>query len=74
VVSSKAPSNAFDDDGDTLADTDAHGAQSVSTAGSVKLVHGRDDKARTASAERMSERNGSAVRINPWVAGRHRAQ
>jgi len=55
---------AFDGEGDALADADAHGGESAAATGFLQLVDGGEDKPRAAHAERVTERDGSAVGID----------
>src|SRR5215467_1205971 len=47
-------SEAFEDEGDALADADAHGAESVAAVGAEELIEGGGDEARAAGAERVA--------------------
>src|SRR6218665_1211030 len=60
-------SDAFDDQGDALADADAHGAQRIAAAAAMQLVDGGGDQPRTAGAERMAQGNGAPVRIDARI-------
>src|SRR4051812_46059394 len=60
-------SDALDDEGDPLADADAHRAERVTAAAPVQLVDGRGDQAGAARAERMAERDRAAVGVDARV-------
>ena len=55
--------HAFDGEGDTLANTNAHGSQSATAVGFLQLVNGSKDQSCAAHAERMAQRDGAAVGI-----------
>ena len=59
-----ARSDAFEDEGDALADADAHGAESMAAFGALELVKRGGDKASAAGAERMANGDGASVGIN----------
>src|SRR5437879_8955672 len=56
-------SGAFKDDGDALADTDAHGAEGVAPVGAQELVERGGDEACDDGAERMAYGDSAAVGV-----------
>src|ERR1700761_4807078 len=56
--------DALDDECNSLADADAHGAKRVFLAGASELVCRGGDEPRAARAERMADRDRTAVRIH----------
>src|SRR5207253_10473965 len=59
-------SGAFEDDGDALADADAHGAEGVAAVGAQELIERGSDEARAAGTERVADGDGAAVGIDVW--------
>ena len=57
-------SDPFQQDGDALADADAHRADGVATASRLELVRRRRREARAAHPERVAERDGAPVRVH----------
>src|SRR5215470_8228225 len=57
-------SDAFEDDGDALADADAHGAKGVAAVGTEELIERGCDEAGAAGSERMAYGDGAAVGIH----------
>ena len=55
---------ALQDQGDALANADAHGAERVTSVGACELARGRGGEPRAARAERMPERDRAAVRVD----------
>src|SRR3990172_13203729 len=55
--------DAFDDGGDALADTDAHGRETITAAAFFHFVNQRRHYARAAAAKRMAEGDGAAVHV-----------
>jgi hypothetical protein len=62
-----APTDAFDDDGDALADADTHGAKRITPAGSDQLIGCGRNQTRPRHPQRMAERNGATVRVYACV-------
>src|SRR4051812_45947695 len=60
-------SGTFKDDGNALADADAHGAEGVAFVRALKFVRGGGDEARAAGAKRVS--NGDAAAVGAYVRG-----
>jgi hypothetical protein len=60
-------SNSFDDDSDTLADADTHGAQGVTSTAVMQLVDCGSHQPRAAGTERMAERDRTTVGIDAFV-------
>ena len=58
------PSAALHDDRDTLADADAHRGKTVAAAGAAQGVHQRGEDAGTAGAERVAQRDSTAVDVH----------
>src|SRR5260370_34815826 len=56
--------DAFENQGNSLAHTDAHGAERISTIRSQKLIERCGYKPRATGAQRVPERNRTAVRIH----------
>src|ERR1700758_5688064 len=59
-------SDTFEDEGDALADADAHGAEGVTAIGAEELVKRGGDEARAAGTERMTDGDGAAIRVDVW--------
>src|SRR5690606_21612275 len=57
-------SHTLEQDRDALADADAHRAQGTTRAAATEFVHGGCHQARATRAERMPQRDGSAIRID----------
>src|SRR5207245_4597803 len=57
--------HALDDARTAHAAADAHGHQSVALLASAKLVEDRDSQLRPRAPERMTERDGAAVDVDP---------
>src|ERR1041384_521795 len=57
-------SHPFKDDGDALADADAHSAEGVAAVRAQELIKRGGDKARAACAEWMTDGNGAAIWID----------
>src|SRR4030095_9157842 len=57
-------SNALDNHRDALSYSDAHGAQRVAPAAALQLIDRGRDEARTRRAERMTERDRAAIRVD----------
>src|SRR5260370_36003872 len=55
--------DAFENQGNSLAHTDAHGAEGISTIGSQELIDRCGYKPRATGAQRVAESNRTAVRI-----------
>ena len=55
--------NGFDNSGDTLPHTDAHGREAIATAAFFHFVNECCHKPCTAAAEGMTEGDGAAVNI-----------
>src|SRR5262245_2865497 len=60
-------SHSLERDRDTLPDTDTHRAQRKPPLCALQLIHRGRDKTRAAHAERMTERNRAAVRIDARI-------
>src|SRR5450830_202009 len=60
-------SDALDDDRNALADADAHGAQGITAAAALQLIHRGGNQACAAHAERMAECNRAAIRIDARI-------
>src|SRR6202008_2667108 len=54
----------LDRDRDALADADAHGGERELAAALLHAVHGRQRQPRAAHAQRMSERDRTAMRVD----------
>src|SRR5204863_3163328 len=52
---------------DALPDADAHRAQRIAAAGAVKLLDGGEDKAGAGHAERVTERDRSAIGVHARI-------
>src|SRR4051812_5653518 len=59
--------HALDQRRDSLPDSDAHRRKTVTRPSAAHLVHERRHDARAAAAERMTERNRAAVRIDAFL-------
>src|SRR5215469_9080064 len=64
------PSDAFEHRRDPLPDPDAHRDQRIMAAGAVKLPGGGQGDARSGGAQRMADRDGPAVLVDPAVVKR----
>eukprot|EP01137_Pigoraptor_chileana_P034749 Opistho-2@27764 len=60
-------SDPLDDQGDALTHPDAHGAQGIASARAMQLVDGGGDQASAAGAQRVTQGNGAAVRVDAGV-------
>ena len=58
------PAQILDDDGDALADADAHGRQPVATPRPGQVVHQRGDDPGAGTAERVPDGDGPAERVH----------
>jgi hypothetical protein len=56
--------NTFDGEGNTLANADTHRGERAAATCFLQLVHSGEDEAGAAHAERVAQRNGSAVGIH----------
>src|SRR5882762_5589259 len=56
--------DAFENKGNSLAHTDAHGAERISAVGSQKLIEGRGYEPRAAGTQGVAESNGTTVWIH----------
>src|SRR5437763_6667076 len=56
----------FERERDSLADADAHGGERALAAGSLQLLGGGKNEARPGHAERMAERDRTAVGVHVW--------
>ena len=54
----------FDDDGDALADADAHRGQAVAAAGATQVMGQRGDDAHAAATEWMTDGDGSTLLVD----------
>src|SRR5690349_13158486 len=57
----------FDCERDSLADADAHGGERELPSGPLKLLGRSERKARPRHAERMTQRDGAAVRVHSRI-------
>ena len=60
-------SDALDDHRNALADADAHGAQSITAASALQLVHRSSNQARAAHAEWVAECNRATILVDARV-------
>src|SRR5690606_8605917 len=60
-------SDPLEHDRHALTHADAQGNQRVTPARALQLARGRERDARTRASERMAQRDGAAVRIDPAV-------
>ena len=56
--------NALENHGNTLANTDAHGAKRKTPLGTQKLIASRSGKPGAAGSERMPDGDGASIRID----------
>src|SRR6266403_5520935 len=69
IPASRSPGvvlNTFENQRNSLADADAHGAERISALGSQELVERGGYKPRAAGTQGMPESNRAAVRIHVW--------
>jgi hypothetical protein len=60
-------SHPFENDRDALADADAHRRQRVASTGRVQSIHAGRGQAGAAGAERMTEGDRTALRVDALV-------